>query len=368
MPRNKDEKPTFKLGRVTGKPCYYVTWSESGRSKRVSTGTDDETAAKQYLADCVAAWNAPPEKSEQTVNMAIDAYLKFKKGEYLLKGQGVTGCKSNYRTLEITLIHIRSFFGSLKINQLNRQLGRDYVNHRRKVGVKRIDKNGKEKKSPVSNATIAKQLSILNAALNHIRREGWIGEVPVMQLPPPPPPKDKWMNQDQVRTFVNALKTPHIKLFALLALHTLSRKTAVLQLKWSQVDMENRLIDYNVPGRVRTNKRRVPVPINNILFAALQEALELGQTDYVIEFRGEPLLDIKKAFARVASSKEVDMPWVTPHILRHTGATLMAQQGVPLWQIAGIMGDNLNTVMKHYAKHHPDYLKEAVNKLDEMYG
>lgn len=297
--------------------------------------------------------------------MAIDAYLKQKKGEYELKGQKLSA-NSNYGTLVLALTHIRPFFQHLRISQLSRQLGRDYVDYRRKRGVVSVDKDGKENRRDISNATIAKELSILNAALNHVKREGWIGQVPVMQLPPSPPPKDKWMNTEQVRVFVNSLKTPHIKLFALLALHTLSRKTAVLQLQWSQVDMENRLIDFNTPGRVRTNKRRVPVPINNILFATLQDAQELGQSDNVIEFHGKQVLDIKKGFT--AAAAVAGMPWVTPHILRHTGATLMAQKGVPLWQIAGIMGDNLDTVMKHYAKHHPDYLKEAVNKLDEMYG
>lgn len=39
----------------------------------------------------------------------------------------------------------------------------------------------------------------------------------------------------------------------------------------------------------------------------------------------------------------------------------MAQAGVDLWEIAGVLGDTLATVEKTYAHHHPDYLRRAIN-------
>lgn len=64
----------------------------------------------------------------------------------------------------------------------------------------------------------------------------------------------------------------------------------------------------------------------------------------------------------------MNLGWITPHVLRHTGATLMVQNGVSMWEIAGIMGDKLETVEKHYLKHHPDYLKDATSALDRIYA
>jgi len=46
----------------------------------------------------------------------------------------------------------------------------------------------------------------------------------------------------------------------------------------------------------------------------------------------------------------------------------MAQQGVNMWNIAGIMGDRVDTVEKHYLKHHPDYLKGATEALEKLYA
>jgi hypothetical protein len=37
----------------------------------------------------------------------------------------------------------------------------------------------------------------------------------------------------------------------------------------------------------------------------------------------------------------------------------MAQSGVPLWEIAGMLGNSVRMVEQVYAKHHPDYLAGA---------
>ncbi len=41
----------------------------------------------------------------------------------------------------------------------------------------------------------------------------------------------------------------------------------------------------------------------------------------------------------------------------------MAIDGKPMREIAKVLGDSEDTVERHYAKHHPDYLKDAVDSL-----
>jgi len=53
------------------------------------------------------------------------------------------------------------------------------------------------------------------------------------------------------------------------------------------------------------------------------------------------------------------LPGVTPHVLRHTAATWMAQAGVSLVQIAGYLGNSAATVERVYAHHHPSHMAEA---------
>jgi len=40
--------------------------------------------------------------------------------------------------------------------------------------------------------------------------------------------------------------------------------------------------------------------------------------------------------------------------------------GVDMWLIAGIMGDSIATVTKHYAKYHPDVLKKPTDMMAEL--
>jgi hypothetical protein len=63
----------------------------------------------------------------------------------------------------------------------------------------------------------------------------------------------------------------------------------------------------------------------------------------------------------VRSSQQERIAWVTPHVMRHTFASLLASQGVSLYKIAKWLGDTLATTEKHYA--HPVPEDDAVALL-----
>ena len=210
------------------------------------------------------------------------------------------------------------------------------------------------------------ELAALNAALNYICKQDWVEKVQTIKLLPSPPPRDAWMKPEEVKIFFSNFESFHIKVFSYIALYTLSRKTAICELDWDLIDFTNDLIEFNPKDRIHTKKRRVPVPISKNLKPVLLEAYEVAESNHVIEWDGKRVMDVGQGFREHA--KRIGMPWVTPHVLRHTGATMMAKEGVPMWDIAGIMGDSLATVTKHYAKHHPDYLRGSVNALDKVYG
>jgi len=131
-----------------------------------------------------------------------------------------------------------------------------------------------------------------------------------------------------------------------------------LDLKWSQIDFNKRLIDFG-PGH--GNKRRAIVPMNDDVYKALTAARELAQTGHVIEYHSKPCREIKIAFHRL--SKDCNIK-ASAHTLRHTAATWMVMAGVPLAEVARVLGDSEKTVEKVYGKHAPDYLRRAVGALN----
>ncbi|WP_232517486.1 site-specific integrase [Acetobacter pomorum] len=148
----------------------------------------------------------------------------------------------------------------------------------------------------------------------------------------------------------------------LLALHTAARKSHILTLTWSRVDLQARIIDFRDPAKPRTKKGRARVPINDTLYEALKEAYELRETEFVVEWAGDQVSSIKTGFR--AAAKRADLSGITPHTLRHTAATWMAQAGISLWDIAGYLGhSNIKMVEETYAHHCPDYLRTAAGVL-----
>jgi integrase len=150
--------------------------------------------------------------------------------------------------------------------------------------------------------------------------------------------------------------------FLWLGLETAARCAAIRQLTWDRVDWQTKTIDFNVPGRKRTKKRRAVVPISRALEAPLRrmqaEAFD-PMTGHVLDSSAP----VRKLIERIANNAGVSD--VSPNVLRHTAATFMARSGVPLWIIAKILGNSVAMVERVYAKHDPSDLRGGIEKISE---
>jgi len=71
--------------------------------------------------------------------------------------------------------------------------------------------------------------------------------------------------------------------------------------------------------------------------------------------------ECKAGFRRLCKECSIT---ASPHVLRHTAVTWLIMDGVPLSEVARLLGDSEKTVEKVYGKHAPDYLRRAVNALN----
>jgi len=85
---------------------------------------------------------------------------------------------------------------------------------------------------------------------------------------------------------------------------------------------------------------------------------------FVISYRGEAVGNIRKGFAEAC--RRAGLVNVTPHTLRHTAGSLMAQAGIPLFMVAKVLGHNVQKTTELYAHHHPEYLRDAVNVMGSI--
>jgi integrase len=93
-----------------------------------------------------------------------------------------------------------------------------------------------------------------------------------------------------------------LPLFILIGLYTGRCKEAILSLRWPQVDLEVRTINFELPGRTRTNKRRGVVPIPWRLLPHLRRVRRRGsELGYVLHIDGNRIGDVKKDLLRRAN-------------------------------------------------------------------
>lgn len=306
--------------------------------------------------------NNPTAPDSVTVGAILEGYLKERKGKV-----------RSHDTLRYACAAIQRHLGNLEPEHLKSATVHKYAEDRRSEGVTRtfsatVIENGQKRTvqrsmhKPIADGTIAREIQTLRAALKWAFGERWISAPPPVKMPVrASKPRERWLTKDEARSLVDGCASPHAKLFVRLALSTAARAGAILELTWDQVDLTRGLIDL---GEGNGNKRRSVVPITQQLRAALEEAKTLSVTEYVIESKGKPVKSVKTAFQAAVKRARLDDTGVVIHTLRHTAATWMVQAGVPLAEVARLLGDSEKIVEKVYGKHTPEYLRRAVGALE----
>jgi hypothetical protein len=118
---------------------------------------------------------------------------------------------------------------------------------------------------------------------------------------------------------------------------------AILSLRWSQVDLERGLIDFE-QGR-RTKKRKGLIPIPPRLLPHLIRARRCGSDlGYVVHRNGKRLGDLKRAFK--AACTRGRLAEVSLHVLKHTAITWSMQNNSDPWLAAGFFATSVETPVR----------------------
>ena len=209
-----------------------------------------------------------------------------------------------------------------------------------------------------------RELAFLNAAIKHWHREhGPLRVVPSVLLPAKPSPRSNWMTRSDAAAFLwHARKTPHLARFFILGWYTGSRRSVIAGLKWSMVNLETGVMQRKEHGAIQTKKRSPPVKMGNRLLHHMRRWRRIDSKDeiFIVHFKGRKIDRPVSSWDRVR--RLAGLPdYVTPHVLRHSRATHMMQQGVDAWEAANALGMSLEVLTKVYGHHHPDWQKDAAN-------
>jgi integrase len=113
-------------------------------------------------------------------------------------------------------------------------------------------------------------------------------------------------------------------------------------------------------GEVEDARKRAPkVRLGKRILAHLRrwQRLDGPNVRYLCHYNGCRVKKLRRSFPLAA--KKAGLVGVTPHTLRHTRATWLMQDGVPIWEAAGALGMTTDMLERTYGHHHPDWQKRA---------
>lgn len=307
---------------------WYVVWSEKGRYKRRSTGTDIKAKAEAWREQFIHEQDRPKENFD--LSDIFDGYEQ----DRIEDGRNANNLKTSLKPL-------RMYFGKKNAQHVTQAEIRRYKAHR---GEK------------VTSCT--RELLTLRAALKWAYSEGWTEHYRPFAVSANRNPRKRFMSQDEFDCLYEAADSIRLKTFLSIAINTAARSTKIYDLKWSDIDFENRLIYF---GQGQANKKSRTVPMNDTLAWRLMGALLMATGDYVIEYRGGRVKGLRRPFRNAIDA--AGLSDIRIHDLRRTSASWMLQKGATLETVAKVLDDSIEVVERHYGHLAPRHMRDATDLL-----
>jgi integrase len=271
---------------------------------------------------------------------------------------------------------LAEFFGDRLVSEVTPELCTTYVDWRCAQTDKRATVNIGCKIKPT---TARRELVTLSAALNWCFRNKRLDRPVVVTLPKVAERRERYLTRSEIAALLWAALgfnsdgtrnkfriNRHLARFILIGFLTGTRHDAILQLRWMPntgggwFDLDAAVLYRRPQDAIETNKRRTPTPIPPRLMPHLRRWKKLS-TQYVIEYDGRPITSKLRRAWHGAREMAGLGPDVTPHVLKHTAATLMLQARVSTWDVAGVLGTSEAVIRKTYGHHSVEHLRAAVD-------
>lgn len=361
-----------------------ITWTDPDGQKRrrvVSGATSDEARGKlDELRRRLRLGTLEPADSG-TVAEYLDAWIERHRARVR---------PSTWRTAEG---YVRSFLipslGRIQLARLSASDVESALASFVRTGRPTVGRDGRQPQ-PVSSVTAHHVRAVLRRALSDAVRAGTVGRNVAADATPPRVPHHEiaYLTADEVQRLLAATSDHALGPLYALAASTGLRRGELVGLRWSDISDGTLRVARSV-GRDESggwsaaetksarSRRTLPLPAmarNAIERQRKRQAaarLAAGSawqdrdchvfTDAV----GRPLLPEYVSHSFAAARGKAGLPTATLHQLRHTAATMLLAEGVPLAVISEWLGHSgIAVTMAHYAAVVPQLRRDAADAMD----
>ena len=335
--------------RKLGFPRESASFKSLTHAKRWANQTEVDMDEGRYFSNT--------EAKRHTVGDAIDRYLK----EILPR----------YKDREKPKVHLRFWMeriGHMLLSDLKAAKG---VEERDRL-MRDDNHPGARMNRPFGPATANRYTSSLSRVLSVCTRDwGWLEQSPMHGFRKLKETRGRvrYLSDDERARLLDACQksiNPDLYIAVVLALSTGARKSELLNLLWSQIDLAGQKI---ILDETKNEERRV-LPI----FGKAHELLTVRSmtrrrldTDLLFPGRNNPKVpqDLTHPWQRAIKEAQIeDFRW---HDLRHSAASYLAMSGATPTDIAAILGHKTLQMVKRYAHLSESHVAGIVERMNKRF-
>ena len=218
--------------------------------------------------------------------------------------------------------------------------------------------------SGVKNATINRELTVIRSAINYYNKHhdeqiiNPFNGFNLFEADFIPRYLNEW---ECSRLLKSALNHDNVRLWAFiqLALNTGSRAGELTKLQWENVNTKDKYM--TVRNSMSKNRKTIYKPLNARALLALDKLSNESEWVFYNPNTGKNIRSFRRGFELAV--ERAGLGKLRIHDLRHTFASLLVKEGVPLYHVSQLLGHSDVRITQKYAHLAPNSLAGVLDKL-----
>jgi site-specific recombinase XerD len=237
-----------------------------------------------------------------------------------------------------------------------------------KIGVREIEKFLAVKKQEASEWTARKYYIALASIYETAKRWNHVAKNPFRSVAKPKVREiqSAYFTKSEFKTLIDSVNNRDFRELFITAVSTGMRLSELISLQWEQIDFVRKVITVqNSEGFSTKSRKNRVIPMNEHLWKMLAMRKECAVCDNVFHRHEEKLSRhfASKVFKNYGTKTGLSDK-LHFHSLRHTFATWLVQDGVPIYEVQKLLGHSSVKMTEVYSHLAASELHSAVNKIN----